>query len=84
MADTNPQANPTPPRKGAGRAALRMVVYPVLAIGLVTVLVFTPRVQEEYYHWRWSQAEDEVERAINFNELLALNPPTSRLHLALA
>ncbi len=68
-----PQAQAAAPesgRRSPARTALRMAVYPALAITLVVALYFNPRVREEYYYWQWVDAEKEKEREAYFQKAL--------------
>lgn len=65
-------------RKRAARTAIRMALYPALAIALVVAVFFNPRVREEYYYWQWQWAEKEEEREGYFEALCATDPPENR------
>ena len=71
--------NPNVSRKPAWKTFVRMVVYPCLGIGFVVAIFFHPRVQEEYYHYRRTNAEDEVTRDKFFTELRHTNPARERM-----
>ncbi len=64
-------AAPESRRRSPARTALRMAVYPALAVALAAAAYFNPRVREEYYYWRWQYAREEADKKQHFKSLLA-------------